>query len=504
MSTQLKSSSNNYSQHQAFGNHRKNLTPALSTLLSSTKIPCSRKKRPSTHSKQCYDTFNYFPTLKESDLPQTAPLTFTKKSISSPPQQHPSQIRKRLGLGQSKGCSHGPQQPSQEDQFCQEPVTNLALRIHSPLLPGQLRNDLMDPAEEEAVQQQQLFSMEYAVSSDSVRHTIGKAVGFTPSTSLWQLLEQETPEADDDEEDDDDTLSSSSFSSLDSSLSSRCPASLTSLSSSSCGSSVVTPRKLLKRKSLSVLRSGNRIVSPCSEFSSVDDLSHPLADFIAADQDKDVAEMESSPRSYSLKKSLSFVSHLSASLKALTSAASSFSASNQALLSSTDVFTFSPRSTDEPIPRNVIVRPEIAPLRSGRGMTVPSRTRSKINLQPAVVTPVQPQQSTESAEVPPPPKVIALETYSVQEFTLPPPPRARDIRENPDFLRIYALEVLMRKHGKLDLNFPGKAQVALMPRADKIPDTHSPCRRFPKYQSPTSNDPTCRPHIPARWVGISA
>jgi hypothetical protein len=67
-----------------------------------------------------------------------------------------------------------------------------------------------------------------------------------------------------------------------------------------------------------------------------------------------------------------------------------------------------------------------------------------------------------------------------------PGPRQREMRENPDFIRIAVMEMAMRKRGKLSEQRPGRARWALPPRK-----------------------PSSRPYVvgpdgvPARWVSCS-
>lgn len=42
--------------------------------------------------------------------------------------------------------------------------------------------------------------------------------------------------------------------------------------------------------------------------------------------------------------------------------------------------------------------------------------------------------------------------------------RQREVRENPDFLRVIVLEMNMRRGGKLSETAPGKARLVLPPR----------------------------------------
>lgn len=412
------------SSHHA---HRsKHISPALSDLLSSTTIS-SRTKRKS---------------LAQQPTPEPT-LNFTKKSVQSANHQRtPSQIHKQIFNSPADAPAN---------------LTNIPLVRPTPQ-PGCHRNDLEDPIEESAITQQQLFSLEYALDD---------TVDLTPiSKPFFQFLRNmELSEEDDDLSTDDDDMSS--FSSLNSSLSGISPVSFTST--------------LRGKNSMCLAKPQPKIRS--LEASPVDHMSHPLSSFDDAVDDSDMPE--SSGDKNKIKK---IVSRLGNSFKALRTAATSFSASQQNLLSSTNVFTFQPRSTDEPIPASVSVVPTAVstPVQRTEPTTLPpsAKPRSKIRLQTAVVP--KPQA----------PKPIPLKTYFVQEYALPS--KSREVRENSSFYRVYALEVLMRQHGKLDPEFPGKAQVALLPRNDDLPAR----ARFPMFHGHWQHDGSNK--VPRRWVPICA
>lgn len=412
------------SSHHA---HRsKHISPALSDLLSSTTIS-SRTKRKS---------------LAQQPTPEPT-LNFTKKSVQSANHQRtPSQIHKQIFNSPADAPAN---------------LTNIPLVRPTPQ-PGCHRNDLEDPIEESAITQQQLFSLEYALDD---------TVDLTPiSKPFFQFLRNmELSEEDDDLSTDDDDMSS--FSSLNSSLSGISPVSFTST--------------LRGKNSMCLAKPQPKIRS--LEASPVDHMSHPLSSLDDAVDDSDMPE--SSGDKNKIKK---IVSRLGNSFKALRTAATSFSASQQNLLSSTNVFTFQPRSTDEPIPASVSVVPTAVstPVQRTEPTTLPpsAKPRSKIRLQAAVVP--KPQA----------PKPIPLKTYFVQEYALPS--KSREVRENSSFYRVYALEVLMRQHGKLDPEFPGKAQVALLPRNDDLPAR----ARFPMFHGHWQHDGSNK--VPRRWVPICA
>ncbi|KAK9472743.1 uncharacterized protein V1510DRAFT_416792 [Dipodascopsis tothii] len=59
-----------------------------------------------------------------------------------------------------------------------------------------------------------------------------------------------------------------------------------------------------------------------------------------------------------------------------------------------------------------------------------------------------------------------MQTYDIQAKCLPIL-RPREIRMNGDFMRIIAMELEMRRHGKLNPDFySGKARMVLAPRSD--------------------------------------
>lgn len=411
-----------HSSHHAHFHRPKHISPALSDLLSSTTI-ASRTKRKS-----------------QPSLPLPVPtLNFPKKSVQkSTHQRTPSQIHKQIA-----NSSASPN------------LTNISLVRPTPQ-PGRLRNDLEDPIEQSAITQQQLFSLEYALDDN---------VDLTPiSKPFFQFLRNmELFEDENDLSSDDDDLSS--LSSFNSSLSNISPVSFTS--------------PLRGKKSMSLSKPQPKIRS--LEALPVDKMSHPLSSVEDCVDDSDLASDSSSEKN-KIKK---IVSRLGNSLKALRTAASSFSASQQNLLSSSNVFTFQPRSTDEPIPASVSALPIAVSPPDEKTISptfAASKTRSKIHLQTAAV----PKPRT--------PKPIPLKTYFVQEYALPS--KSREVRENSSFYRVYALEGLMRQHGKLDPDFPGKAQVALLPRNDELPAR----ARFPMFHGHWQHDGSNK--VPRRWIPI--
>jgi hypothetical protein len=182
-----------------------------------------------------------------------------------------------------------------------------------------------------------------------------------------------------------------------------------------------------------------------------------------------------------------FKSNLTASLRALRSAARSFSAINFPSIPPDDFLTRSILTIDPNVPYADERRPPVSeemPSAEVRRYLNPT-TNARIDPQPAN-TP-----GTFSAS-------IQMQTYKVQrsrsappstrspysgatspasgssngnqsprsnsQAALPPCMRQREMRENPDFIRIAVMEMAMRKRGKLDDQQPGRARWALPPR----------------------------------------
>jgi hypothetical protein len=184
--------------------------------------------------------------------------------------------------------------------------------------------------------------------------------------------------------------------------------------------------------------------------------NHPLAPTTP----DDILTNASSSSENSNKKhtKTSFVSNLTASFKALTTSLSTLQQNrinqhqnNNSTTSNKTTnnnngnnylfFAFSPRLTDDPIP---ILWQSNKP-----DLQQPSDEEQ--------------QQDVETYEIIP--RSVSLKTYSVQA-TLNPHLRPREIRMNPDFYRIYAMETLMRVNGKLNPAFEGRARMLLEPRKD--------------------------------------
>jgi hypothetical protein len=81
-------------------------------------------------------------------------------------------------------------------------------------------------------------------------------------------------------------------------------------------------------------------------------------------------------------------------------------------------------------------------------------------------SPGRPPPNLSSRCLPSPPLPARLQPDEIPvRLEFPPPgPRQREMRENPDFIRIAVMEMAMRKRGKLDDQRPGRARWALPPR----------------------------------------
>lgn len=147
------------------------------------------------------------------------------------------------------------------------------------------------------------------------------------------------------------------------------------------------------------------------------------------------------------------VSNITKSFKAFSNAASKFSTSQQAQVSSNSaLFAFSPRSTDE----CMVMTDEL-----NQAAAAAAADNAGCSHEEAA----QAAAATSNAS----PRNIPLKTYNYCS-TLLPVVRPREHRMNPDFLRVYASEALMRQRGKLDPDFVGRATMLLPPRTDN-PDS---------------------------------
>ncbi|KAG6000382.1 hypothetical protein E4U21_005545 [Claviceps maximensis] len=287
--------------------------------------------------------------------------------------------------------------------------------------------------------------------------------------------------------------------------------SVSSLSGESCAtetcSSIETPRSInifVRRRSSLVRRSLEPVRSPPDATEE-----HPLA---SADVDADVDDFELelpfAPKSednfssYPLLQPFkplrtAFKSNLTASLRALKSAAKSFSSINFSYIPADDFLTRSILTIDPNVPYMDERRPPVTeemPSAELRRYLNPT-TSAHFDPQPKVR-----RVGTYSAS-------IQLQTYKIQRSRSPSPSnrtshdsnhsspspssrghnasnnsnqhnstksgyqiaiapamRQREMRENPDFIRIAVMEMAMRRRGKLDSQKPGRARWALPPR----------------------------------------
>ncbi|KAK4661813.1 uncharacterized protein QC763_707920 [Podospora pseudopauciseta] len=280
-------------------------------------------------------------------------------------------------------------------------------------------------------------------------------------------------------------------------------------------SSLESPRTPIRRRSVKpTRRSLTPVASPPEEV-----LSHPLSspevaveqlDFSVFDEDK--AETQDKKVSRSPFKA-AFKSNLTASLRALRQAAKSFSNLNFTSIPPEDFLTRSILTIDPQVPYTDERRPpplEEEPTAALRRYLNPTTTArlekpQSITNGPALRTftasiqmqtyKVHRARSGPSPGRSPYPSVgpsSASNTSQQQQVKPTPPeypmpgPRQREMRENPDFIRIAVMEMAMRKRGKLDDQRPGRARWALPPRK---PSTK------PYEVGPDG--------VPARWVPVS-
>ncbi|KAL2262688.1 hypothetical protein VTK26DRAFT_441 [Humicola hyalothermophila] len=251
--------------------------------------------------------------------------------------------------------------------------------------------------------------------------------------------------------------------------------------------------------------------------------THPLSpaeveveelDFRVFESQEDLSGKKSSRLPFKPFKS-AFKSNLTASLRALRQAARSFSSLNFSSIPPEDFLTRSILTIDPQVPYTDERRPPpldeepTAALRRYLNPTISARLE-----KPSHVVTSGPVLRSFTAS-------IQMQTYKVHRAgtswtkdgsgypsvgpasaatqasqAAPPPrhtvkyplpgPRQREVRENPDFIRIAVMEMAMRKNGKLDDQRPGRARWALPPRK---PNTK------PYEIGPDG--------VPARWVAVT-
>lgn len=104
-----------------------------------------------------------------------------------------------------------------------------------------------------------------------------------------------------------------------------------------------------------------------------------------------------------------------------------------------------------------------------------------------------------------------LTTFNVQETLLWPQFRPREPRLNSSFYRVYAVESCMRRAGKFDENFLGRAQLVCEPRrdgnqrvylVDEEQEVFGIRKRFvSKFDRPDVSTTLVSNTVPARWRG---
>ncbi|OAA74686.1 hypothetical protein LEL_08267 [Akanthomyces lecanii RCEF 1005] len=245
------------------------------------------------------------------------------------------------------------------------------------------------------------------------------------------------------------------------------------------------------RKSLEPVRSPPHILSDEHPLSiKLEDDEYPIV--LEQVDDEPVMSVFSEPFK-PLK--AAFKSNLTASLRALRSAAKSFSSINFPTIPPDDLLSRSILTIDPNVPYTDERRPPVteempsAELRRYLNPTTrpleaqpqdgPQRPRlASIQMQTYKVQRgrVSPSRNLPSA-LPPAasatgPGVVgggsSPTTKAERAAMLPAVMRPREMRENPDFIRIAVMEMAMRKRGKLDDRKPGRARWALPPRKAPI------------------------------------
>ncbi|PKS13275.1 hypothetical protein jhhlp_000046 [Lomentospora prolificans] len=270
----------------------------------------------------------------------------------------------------------------------------------------------------------------------------------------------------------------------------------------STGFSPVTPPYRGRRRPSQPTR---RSLQPVSSSSTGEPVAHPLSSTIAIEE-LDFRVFDPSPAASAkrgnafsqLPLKSAFKSNLTASLRAIRSAAKSFSSLTLVSIPPEDLLTRSILTIDPKVPYTDERRPPVldeepsAALRrylnptTGSPMEPNSRNLSR-SLTRSFAASIQMQtyrvqrsQGPMSASTPSPgisrssssSSSCSSQSYPPQpqspnqtSFSSPPGAmRQREMRENPDFIRIAVLEMAMRKRGKLDDQRPGRARWALPPR----------------------------------------
>ncbi|RFU73706.1 hypothetical protein TARUN_8546 [Trichoderma arundinaceum] len=256
----------------------------------------------------------------------------------------------------------------------------------------------------------------------------------------------------------------------------------------------LSPQPLHRRKASPIRKSLGPIRSPPD---SIDE--HPLSPELLRDADEvDSLSLPSSGADQTTSSAFIpfkplravFKSNLTASLRALRSAAKSFSNINFPSIPPDDLITRSLLTMDPKVPYTDERRPPVteeipsAELRRylnpttrlsletpSRPLQQPGTFAASIQMQTYKIqrsrpTDAAPRKSYPSTSPLSPSSPVIQSTPTPTQDSIPPLPavRQREMRENPDFIRIAVMEMIMRRRGKLDNSKPGRARWALPPR----------------------------------------
>ncbi|KAL6814694.1 hypothetical protein V8C40DRAFT_277369 [Trichoderma camerunense] len=256
----------------------------------------------------------------------------------------------------------------------------------------------------------------------------------------------------------------------------------------------LSPQSLHRRKASPIRRSLGPIRSPPD---SIDE--HPLSPEPSRDEDELDSLNLPSPEddqttSYQFIQfkplRAVFKSNLTASLRALRSAAKSFSSINFPSIPPDDLITRSILTMDPKVPYADERRPPVteeipsAELRrylnpttrlsretQSRPLQQPGTFAASIQMQTYKIQRTRPTDAaarnaypSTSPLSPSTPASQPAVTPAQDSVTPLPAMRQREMRENPDFIRIAVMEMIMRRRGKLDNSKPGRARWALPPR----------------------------------------
>lgn len=345
-----------------------------------------------------------------------------------------------------------------------------------------------------------------------------KELSLSLCKSPLDVLLSSPEELDDDEEDTSTSFSGSFLSSSTRTVSvdGSAPSLAACSSSPRCASltddsSVTSPCSFRRKRTSSILV--NRRFEPVSPSHSGAAGTHPLSahplsaqvsvdelDFRVFQPPDEAASRWDAFSSLPLRSA--FKSNLTASLRVLRSAARSFSSMSLASIPADDFLTRSILTLDPGVPFTDERRPPMLEEEPSEELRrylnpitrplvedgpMPRRYAASIQMQTYKIEKLRENARAAKLPVPVTPRTPVPGSEEPERKAVPVGPvmRQREVRENPDFIRIAVLEMAMRRKGKLDDQRPGRARWAL------------PARKAGAKEYEVGED-----GVPARWVPI--